>query len=53
MLACASDLLFDLAVYGGPVFILAGFVWISTVRERRRTTEDHPLGARQDADAPV
>jgi len=36
MLACAADLLFDTAVYGGPVAIIAGFVAITTVRERRR-----------------
>jgi hypothetical protein len=38
ILACASHLLIDLPLFGGPVLLLGGGVLYTTRRERRSTT---------------
>jgi hypothetical protein len=37
LLACASHLLVDLPLFGGPVVLLAGGVFLTARGERRRT----------------
>lgn len=40
VLACASHVLIDLPLFGGPVLTLAGGVVWTTRKERRRARED-------------
>jgi cytochrome c-type biogenesis protein CcmH/NrfF len=41
LLACASHLLVDLPLFGGPVFMLVAAVILMTRAERRRATRRH------------